>query len=674
GALQSINTVYQDPRGDLLVTALNGRLFRVLHQTLVPMQLASIEGRLPVRNAFRDSTGALWLGTDGQGVARIADARVTRYTMRQGLTNDFIRAFCEDRDGSIWIGTDGGLSRWHSGVFKTFDIADGLVYRSIRALLLDRSGNLWIATDGGLSRFQNGAFVVDPRLDRLRGRKIWALYEDPGGALWIGTRGSGLFLLDGSDLRQFTTAEGLPSNKIHFITEDVEGNLWMTGPSGIVSIAKRDLVSQSSSSGGPLAMRVYTTAEGLSTNQMTGGVQPAGALTSSGELWFPSTRGAVRVEPAVPDRRSAWPVLIEQLLADDQDIPLSADVRLAPGEGKLEIHYTAIRLRSPERTRFKYQMEGFDRDWTDAGQRRIAYYTNLPPGHYRFRVLAYEVNDPANAAEHVLSVELQPHFHQTGWFLALCALAVTTAGWGLYWLHVRNIRKRFVAVLEERNRLAREMHDTLIQGCIGVSALLEAASRAQDVSSHISSELLDRARDEVRSAVDDARRAVWELRQGSGDGDQLVAAVSQLAQRTGLESGVAVHFQTSGTPMALGADGGRSLLLIIREALQNAVRHAAPKNVNVVLSFEKRALRLMIDDDGCGFDPTISDWADGRHYGLVGMRERVEKLGGDFALTSAPGKGTQILLSIPRRKGLPFGSHKSFRRLLPRLGLRNSPR
>ncbi len=208
----------------------------------------------------------------------------------------------------------------------------------------------------------------------------------------------------------------MPSNKIHFIAEDARGNLWMSGPSGIVTVSRRELEALSprppdqsaDQLAGQLAVRVYSTAEGLSTNQMNGSVQPAGALLASGELWFPSAKGAVRIEQDGPDPRNAPPVLIEQVLADDRAAPLSNNLNLPPGRVKLEIHYTAIRLRSPDRIRFKFRMEGFDQDWTDAGQRRVAYYTNLPAGNYRFQVVAYEMDDPRNAAEQTLSIEWRP--------------------------------------------------------------------------------------------------------------------------------------------------------------------------------------------------------------------------------------------------------------------------
>ena len=649
GAPQSINTIYQDPRGELFVTALNGKLFRVARNTLTPVRLPAPLDRMSVRNLFRDSRGTLWVGTDGQGVSRIDAGGVVQYTMKQGLVNDFIRAFCEDREGALWIGTDGGLSRFRHGAFQNFNIKDGLAYDSIRALLLDRSGDLLVATDGGLSLLRAGRFVADPSLERLRGQKVWSLREDAEGKLWIGTHGAGLFLLKDGALTRFTTKDGLPSNKIHYIIEDAQGSLWMSGPSGVVAVSRRELESLSRQSTGQLAVRLYSTAEGLSTDQMNGGVQPAGALLASGEMWFPSAKGAVHIEQNGPDHRSAPPALIEQVLADDRAIHFSQSLALDPGRGKLEIHYTAIRLRSPDRIRFKYRMESFDQDWTDAGQRRVAYYTNLPAGKYSFRVVAYEIDDPRSATERVLSIEWRPHFYKTAWFPALCGLAALAAVWVWYRLHVRNLRQRFAAVLDERNRLAREMHDTLIQGCAGVSALLEAASSAREVSPIISDELLDRARNEVRATVDEARLAVWNLRQNAGEG--LAPAISQLTRRLSLETGIPIRFESNGSAPDLGAENERSLLMIVREALQNALRHAAPDHVSVALSSDRRGLRVEIEDDGRGFDPAVINSSNGRHYGLVGMRERAEKLGGQLSLTSSPGKGTRVLLRVPKVDG-----------------------
>jgi ligand-binding sensor domain-containing protein/signal transduction histidine kinase len=651
GVPLSINTIYQDPRGPLLVASLDGRLFQVSKHTLAPFDLPPSLAGLVVRNVFRDSKQRLWIGTDGQGVARIDGATIDRFTMKEGLVNDFVRAFCEDREGGIWIGTDGGLSYWRNGVFKSHTSATtGLIYNSIRGLLLDRDDSVWIATERGLAKFRDGAFVHDPLLERLRGIKVWALYQDADGGLWIGTQGAGLYLLNSERLARFTAEHGLPSNKIHFVGEDRKGYLWLSGPSGVVSVARRDLEARPAGASRDVPMRLYDTTEGLDTNQMRGGVQPAGVVTSTGEVWVPGTKGAVNIVPDEPQRPSRLPIVIEQAVADGPPIPFPTTLDLPPGNGKLEIQYTSLRLAAPERLRFRYWMEGFEPNWTAAGQRRVAYYTNLPAGQYTFHVVAYDINAPQNASEIALPIHLQPHWYQTRWFMAVFGLMVATAAFGTYRLHVRNIRRQFAAVLEERNRLAREMHDTLIQGCVGVSTLLEAASQAKDVSPQLGHDLVDRARAEVRAAVEEARLAVWNLRHGSSTGDHLVPAVSQLANRMGLDAGIEIDVDVSGTPVAVGGETERSLILLIREALQNAIRHAAPRRLWIALRFDSRDLHVSIKDDGAGFDSALDQSEQSQHYGLIGMRERVERLGGEFNITSAPGTGTHVRLRIPLGK------------------------
>jgi two-component sensor histidine kinase len=396
-----------------------------------------------------------------------------------------------------------------------------------------------------------------------------------------------------------------------------------------------------------VAVRLYSTSDGLSTNQMNGGVQPAGALSKSGELWFPSTKGVVTLAPGAGREGTPPSVVLEQALVDDRNAPIEdAHLRLAPGRGKLELHYTAIRLRSPERLRFRYWMEGLEPEWTQAGERRVAYFTNIPPGDYRFHVAAYDVDDPRRVVEQVLSIHWQPPFFRSWWFIALCGAAALGLVWTAYGVHTRNVRKRFAAVLDERNRVAREMHDTVIQGCVGVSALLEAASSAQETSPAVSRAMLERARDEIRVTVEDARSAVWNLRRAA-DGEDIADAISRLVHRVGADSGIAVELKSSGTPIALGADAERSLLLSVREAVWNAVRHASPRHIAVALAFGNRELTVAIEDDGSGFDCSPDATREATHYGLIGMRERVEKLGGSFDLSSRPGAGTCVRITIP---------------------------
>jgi len=659
GVPQSINAVYEDRGAELLVAALNGKLYRVNGEWLEPFRLPRAVANLRYRNAYRDSGGTLWLGTDGQGVVRLSSAGVERYTMRQGLVNDFVRAFCQDGSGAVWIGTDGGLSRWSEGRIQNYDAASGLVYGSIRFLHVSRDGALWVGTDAGVSRLRGERFEADGLLETLRGKKAWAVHEDAEGGLWIGTHGHGLFLLKHGTVARITTAQGLPSSKIHFIAEDRQNHLWMSTPGGVIAASRRELESLARGEVRQIPMRVYGMSEGLGTTQMMGGVQPAGVMTARGELWLPATKGLVRIRPVIRTIAEPPPLRIEAAFADDRPVLLTDPLWLGPGEGKLEIHYTAIRLRSPERLRFRYWMEGFDHNWTEAGSRRVAYYTNMPPGNYRFRVAAYEINEPGSTTEQVIRVQWRPHFYQTAWFLGLCSLTAAGAAGLLYWLLIRSLRQRFAAVLEERSRLAREMHDTLIQGCVGLSALLEAASHAHDVSPATSKELLERAREEARSTVEEARFAVWNLRQAANARPDLGRALSQLARQVSMETGIPVQFEASGATAPMDAECTRNLLLVVREALQNAARHAAPHTLRVWLGCADRRIRIRVTDDGCGFDLSEAIAADGRRYGLVGMRERVRQMGGEIVVDSAPGRGTEVRIEVPFRdrpaRSAPFG-------------------
>ena len=323
----------------------------------------------------------------------------------------------------------------------------------------------------------------------------------------------------------------------------------------------------------------------------------------------------------------------------------SPETALPPGDGKLEVHYSAIRLRSQERIRFKYKLEGFDNEWTEANQRRVAYYTNLPAGQYRFRVDAFEMSNPGHVSEAGVAFSWRPRFYRTGWFYILCLLALTGAAGIAHQVRMRQAHSRFQAVLEERGRVAREMHDTLIQGCGSISALLEASFALGDGAPETKRELLEFARDQVRATIDEARSAVWNLRRqvaGSGIGSML----SQMARQVSVESRIPIVCETTGKPSALDPPTEHDILMVAREALHNAVQHAQPHNVQLRLCFEARKLRMLVEDDGCGFEPA-GERPNGAHYGLIGMRERIERLGGRFVVRSKAGQGTQIEATIP---------------------------
>ena len=638
-------SVYADRDGTIWVAG--PRLYRSRGRTLVPAASPAGLAGVRVTNVFRDSAGNLWMGTNGDGAVSIRGGRVFRYTTGNGLINDFVRAFAEDRDGNIWIATGSGLSRWSLAGIKNYYTPDGLVYGSIRALLMDRNGDLWVGTDRGPSHVHAGAFLNDGVVKLLAGERIWTIHEDPEAGLWFGTRSGGLYRWKEGKLSHFTTREGLASNSIAQILEDSRGNLWMSGQTSISSVPRSQLERLANDPAYRPAVTFYDISDNTETNQLDGGIQPAGCITANGEIWFAGSKGPVRVIPDAARGEAAPPVAIERVVADGQDIPVSGKLRLGPGEGKLEIHYTAIRLKSQARIRFKYLLEGFDRDWTDAGNRRVAFYTNLPPGRYRFRVVAFDMAAPRTTAETGLDLDWQPHFYQSAWFFALAMGLLAALVWLIHQSRVRHIQSRFRGMLLERNRVAREMHDTLIQGCAGVSALLEAASCVDGRSPEMGRDLLDRARTQVRETMEEARLAVWNLRHTAAAGG-IAAALAETAERVQKETSIPVRYEPSGEPFPVPEQIQAELLSIAREALRNAVRHANARNLRLRLHFERRRLEMDILDDGCGFAVGRQASAALDHYGITGMRERVETMGGKFVVDSVPGAGARIAVTVKR--------------------------
>lgn len=643
GDSEGINTVYADPAGGILVTSANGRLYEGRNRTLAPVQLPGSIASVSIRNAFRSGDGALWLGTFGRGVYRLRNTEpLAHYSVTNGLINDFTRAFCEARDGSLWIGTNGGVSHLKDGHIESFNADNGLVYNSVRTIVEDRAGVIWVGTEGGITRIANGSFLADEnladgKLAALKGQKIWALYEDSDGVMWIGTHGSGLYQFSNGTLSHVPGGPGIP-DKIHFIGEDKRGQLWLTSSAGVVSMPRKK----------PEALRLYNTSDGLPTNQMNGGMQSAGAISATGELWAPSTSGVVVIAGGPARTGILPPLFLERAFAGETEVRIrdGARIEVQPGTGKLELHYTAIQLRSPERLRFRYLMEGAEKGWNQVGNRRVAYFTNLSPGEYKFHVAAWDVDNPARVVEKVFTIVLLPAYYQTWWFLALLGVAAISLARGFYLLHLRNVRRQFEAVLEERSRLAREMHDTVIQGCVGVSTLLEAAASTGESAPDVSRMLIGRARDEIRTTVEDARSAVWNLRH-SEDGTSIGEAIAKLVERVRQESGIAVALETSGISSAIGAEPERGVVLSAREALSNATRHSGATCIVVKLGFGSEWLAVDVIDNGAGFEWSGQAEGGSRHYGLIGMKERMEKLGGTFYLESTPGQGTWVRLRVP---------------------------
>ena len=601
-----------------------------------------------ILSLYEARDGSLWVGTNG-GLSRLRDGKFTSYTSKAGLSDNTVLSICEDSSGSLWIGTASGLNEYRDGKFTAYTTADGLSNDSVWSLASDREGNLWIGTDGGgLNLRRNGRFSAYTINDGLANNAVLSLYEDPKDGLWIGT-GGGLSRLRDGTFSKYMAAQGLFDDVVFQILEDGAGNLWLSCNKGISRVSKTDLEDFAAGKIQAITSISYGTSDGLKSRECNGGFQPAGCRTADGRLWFPTVKGLALIDPSrMKTNLQAPPVIVERVLVDNVALDLSSPVRLSPGKEKFEFHYTGLSFLAPEKVRFKYKLEGFDRDWVDAGGRRETLYTNIPPGNYTFRVIASNNDGIWNETGSSFEFDLEPRFYQTYWFYGLVALAVAMMGWGLYRLRLRQVQASFAAVLAERNRLAREIHDTLAQGFTGISVQLESVAEMMGDSSAEARIHLDRARSLARSSLAEARRSVWNLRSQALENCDLPAALSNIARQLTTGTNVEALLEVHGASHPLADVVENNLLLIAREALANAIKHARPNRVLIELSYDQQRLRLQVEDDGCGFDiAAAAGSANGRGFGLISMRERADQIKGGLIVDSEQGRGTKVSVTVP---------------------------
>jgi ligand-binding sensor domain-containing protein/signal transduction histidine kinase len=655
-------TISGDDRGDVWVAAQSLYLIRKdVARRVTYGGLANVK----VRNVYRARDGALWIGTDGSGAYRVDGKDVRHYTAPAELTNNFVRAFLQSRDGAMWIACDEGVSRiGPEGVSKLTETS-GLVFFSTRSLLEDRSGRLWIGTDRGLSLWQHGGFEQDAATAMLAREKVWSILQDRTGALWFGTRDHGLYryraaAVGGKDeMQSFTIGDGLPTNSIYQLLQDRTGRFWLTGPNSISSIVEADMERQPGADH-PLSIQTYTMPFGADGAQMYGGRQPAGFLAPDDSVWFPTSRGAAHLARVEMEAEPAPRASVDNVVEDGQSVvPLpksDGPMKISANVVRMSFAFTAISLWPQQGVSFRYKLDGFDSRWNTARTSREATYTNLRPGPYTFRVQAFNTANPASVSEFDLALVKAQVFYEQPWFYALCGLLGLAIAWSLYGMRVRAMRTRFAAVLAERSRLAREMHDTVIQGCTGISALLEAMASRADQESSAKDGLLDVARVQARTTIDEARHAIWNMRHEREADVDLIAALESIADQTTRgtetgESGPFVAFEHDVTHLTVGASVAHELLMTVREAVYNSVQHSRSSRVEMQLTTPGDDIEICVADNGCGFAMDRVEAALEGHFGIVGMRERVQRLGGTMELTSARGEGTRVRVRLRIGRG-----------------------
>jgi len=594
--------------------------------------------------------GDLWVGTP-DGLNRIRGSAVDAFTSADGLPDDFIRSLLADADGSLWIGTRRGLAHWtfqtdgkdaaHPvGRMETYTQANGLGSDLVGAMARDAKGDLWVATFAGLSRLHDGKILNYTTASGLSSNVITALLARSNGTLLIGTQDHGWNQWDGQKFSA-PAHNGLEQTTIHAILDDAGprggGHLWFATGNGI---ARCDCDMM----GGCRHWIEFGAADGLRSRETAINSHPSAWRSRDGHLWFATPKGLVEVDPAhFPVNTISPPVALERFAVDD--VPLRGvgpGLRVEAGHVHFEFDYAGLSFVAPQKVRYRYMLEGFDRDWTEAGTRRAAYYTNIPPGRYTFRVQAANNDGLWNTQGATLAFELRPHFYQTLWFYALLAALMVGMIVLLLRLRLRRAEGEFRAVLGERSRIAREIHDTLAQGYVGISVQLEVLAELLRLHKvEAAAKQLDTTRGYVREGLADARQSIWALRsQDSGETTLPVRLRRMVEAADG--NGLKASFGIFGAYRPLPAEVEREFLRVAQEAIHNVKKHAEAKNLSVQLEYGPGEIALDVRDDGRGF--ATDEAQPPGHFGLTGMRERAAAIDGTLELTSEPNAGTTVRL------------------------------
>ena len=680
----SVRSLYEDDEHNLWIGLSKGGLARWRTATLIPLR----DEPPPMRQVqaaalLNDHQGNLWIGTWGAGLFRRAQGRILREPLPGNSLS--IRTLAEDANGNVWIGTwFNGLFRYDGRGFRHYLLGHETLTDAESALLSDRQGGLWVGTYTGLLHFASGIparnkgvlllknhlitclteskdgsilvgtsdglyRVVEGRIRRIEGIShpyVLSVSVDRGGNVWVGTKGGGLDALRGDRAYHLPMTNGIADYTIFSVLEDGSGFLWMGTSRGIVRVHRQQLEQLAQQQRKSLDYVLLGKADGMPSSECIGVAQPSATRMEDGTLWFATAQGVVHSDPNGTNLPSAQPAQITGALLDDNNVDASHGLELSPGRADLVLQFNSQNLANPAQMEFRYKLDGYDHDWT-VTRYRAAHYRQLPPGHYRFLVDARTAGSAWNDKVATIAVYQKPYFYQAWWFYTLLCALTTAAVIRLFRWRLTRAKGELGVVLEERNRIAREWHDTLMAGFAAISWQMETTARLLGGDKSPAAEACELARNMVRHCQTEARRILWDLRENEEATGPLSSALSNALTPLSAKEGVDMRLEVEGQEVALAPGCVHHLVCIGQEAVTNALRHALPNSILVHLQYHTEWLSLSVKDDGRGFRASDKLAAIHGHFGIPVMEERARKMGGSLRVETSAGNGTEILVHVP---------------------------
>jgi len=575
-----------------------------------------------------------------------------------------IYAIYPNADGTLWIGGQGGLVRFKDGVPTVYTTKDGLAGDEVKVIIDDENGGIWIGIYGGLTHYKDGRLTSWTEKDGLPSHTIRSLYQDRDGVLWIGSYDGGLARFKDGKFTRYDMKIGLHNDGVFQILEDAQRNFWISSNRGIYRVRKDELNEFAEGRRSTITSIAYGKSDGMLNVECNGGRSPAGTKTRDGRLWFPTQDGVAVIDPKkVTVNPQPPPVVIESFLLDRAPISFDGEVKIQPHQTDLEIQYTALSFINSENLRFKYQLEGLDADWIEAGTRRTAYYSHVPAGEYTFKVIAANSDGIWNQAGKSLKITVLPPFYKTWWFLTLAGLCLFGVASAVFKTRVNQVekarkaqeefsRKLLASQEQERQRIAAALHDSLGQSLLIIKNRVALAQSDIDEKETVE-EQLGELSDSATSAIEECREIAYNLRPFQISRFGLSKTLYGIFMRINEVTEINATTEIDNIDDCLTDEAQINVYRIVQECVNNIIKHSHVTAALLAIQRTNDGITLLIADNGRGFVPTENNGGHNQTggFGLIGITERVKMLHGSYEIDSASGRGTSVRIRLTNQKG-----------------------